>query len=758
MKTFKNLRTNSIFGYVRPMYPHPFTKTTILLFHHVTIFNVNLLTTFPLHAQIGFQSPGTPVMEGIIDFHHDLMFFLLYILGFVVWFLCIIGYSYYNRFPSTRDLNLLIYKHHINFIRVPSKQNHHLWLEIIWTVIPALILISIVLPSFALIYSMDEFLLRPRVTLKAIGNQWYWTYNLGCSLSAQESPISETDEVIEMGGVDPDGNKKKPDLVGSYTVAEAEDLRRIFRLSLEVYFLQRVYNNPIHTLLPTLILLENPELDNSILQEIRDFAKLNRFLSDRWIMYEELKAVAPAFMDVYPLTFPFQHSFTSYCLDCLYKFRPEDLDKLFTEYELLTIVDEAAAEEMKNTIDFAIDCLILACATDPESSGLDEEDIQILAQFINDAYVENIMIEQARDCIKEDLKAMFIAEHVNKMSQNFYELLSDSPEIGTSTLYTLSLDDDGFIKFALHGLLVEQDIFLHPGNKETIYKMFKKEGVVLAREDLDLVYTLLLDTLGGIAKDKEALQLLLNNVFSDGSNENLEDFVNYYDQLMLGYCAKLLNVELPGNPIDRFDFSPSLQAHICSTLELGLLVKDASSSEVGGDDTDFGCTACVVDSEPAVEARRHFALKFDSYMLPTDMLERGHLRLLEVDKRVVLPTRTGIRLLVSSYDVLHSWAVPAFGIKLDGCPGRLNQTFIYIKNEGLYYGQCSEICGVNHAFMPIVIKAVDPEEFNFWLLRRIEVFNALTEAMDKHKLKMNSTDVLNTDISDIASIADNNED
>ena len=86
-------------------------------------------------------------------------------------------------------------------------------------------------------------------------------------------------------------------------------------------------------------------------------------------------------------------------------------------------------------------------------------------------------------------------------------------------------------------------------------------------------------------------------------------------------------------------------------------------------------------------------------------------RLLEVDNRVVLPTRTHIRLLITSADVLHSWAVPSFGIKVDACPGRLNQASLFIKRPGLFFGQCSEICGVNHGFMPIVICATSKEVF-----------------------------------------------
>jgi cytochrome c oxidase subunit 2 len=96
----------------------------------------------------------------------------------------------------------------------------------------------------------------------------------------------------------------------------------------------------------------------------------------------------------------------------------------------------------------------------------------------------------------------------------------------------------------------------------------------------------------------------------------------------------------------------------------------------------------------------------DSTLVLEEDLRQGDYRLLETDNHIVLPSHTHIRLLVTASDVLHSWAVPSFGIKLDACPGRLNQTDLYIKRAGIYYGQCSEICGVNHGFMPITIEVL----------------------------------------------------
>jgi len=108
-------------------------------------------------------------------------------------------------------------------------------------------------------------------------------------------------------------------------------------------------------------------------------------------------------------------------------------------------------------------------------------------------------------------------------------------------------------------------------------------------------------------------------------------------------------------------------------------------------------------------------IEFDSYMIPTSDLESGDFRLLEVDHRVVLPVGTDIRVLVTSADVIHSWTVPSLGVKADAIPGRLNQLSFCIKYPGIFYGQCSEICGANHSFMPIVVEAVPLDNFISWV-------------------------------------------
>lgn len=122
-------------------------------------------------------------------------------------------------------------------------------------------------------------------------------------------------------------------------------------------------------------------------------------------------------------------------------------------------------------------------------------------------------------------------------------------------------------------------------------------------------------------------------------------------------------------------------------------------------------------------------LEFDSYIIPTNELELNGFRLLDVDNRVVLPINNQIRILVTATDVLHSWTVPSLGVKVDATPGRLNQLNFLINRPGLFFGQCSEICGANHRFMPIVIESIPINFFIKWI-------TSITNSLDDWKQVM----------------------
>lgn len=114
----------------------------------------------------------------------------------------------------------------------------------------------------------------------------------------------------------------------------------------------------------------------------------------------------------------------------------------------------------------------------------------------------------------------------------------------------------------------------------------------------------------------------------------------------------------------------------------------------------------------------HGNFTFDALMIPDSDLKPGQPRLLATDTVIVVPVDTKVRLLTTSEDVIHAWAMPAFGVKVDAVPGRINESWFQVAREGTYYGQCSELCGVNHGFMPIQIEAVSKEKFAAWVAEK----------------------------------------
>jgi len=127
-------------------------------------------------------------------------------------------------------------------------------------------------------------------------------------------------------------------------------------------------------------------------------------------------------------------------------------------------------------------------------------------------------------------------------------------------------------------------------------------------------------------------------------------------------------------------------------------------------------------------------ISFNSIMIPDDQLKPGQPRLLSVDNEVVVPVGANVVVSLKSNDVIHDWAVPSFGVKLDAVPGRLQQTWFRAEKEGWFYGQCSELCGRNHAFMPIAVRVVSQDEYDEWVASKksasIDTENKLASARD----------------------------
>nr|ARJ63900.1 cytochrome c oxidase subunit II [Phylloscopus burkii] len=213
--------------------------------------------------------------------------------------------------------------------------------------------------------------------------------------------------------------------------------------------------------------------------------------------------------------------------------------------------------------------------------------------------------------------------------------------------------------------------------------------------------------------------------FQDASSPIMEELMQFHDHAMmvaLAICSLVLYLlttmltgKLSSNTVDAQVIElvwTILPAAVLITLALPSLWILYMMDEINEPDLTL----------KAIDHRWYWTyeytdfkdLTFDSYMIPTTDLPLGHFQLLEVDHRVIVPTRSTVRVIVTAGDVLHSWAVPSLGVKTDAIPERLNQTSFLASRPGVYYSQCSEICGENHSSMPIVVESVPLAYFENW--------------------------------------------
>nr|AHK23156.1 cytochrome oxidase subunit II [Campylorhamphus pusillus] len=213
--------------------------------------------------------------------------------------------------------------------------------------------------------------------------------------------------------------------------------------------------------------------------------------------------------------------------------------------------------------------------------------------------------------------------------------------------------------------------------------------------------------------------------FQDASSPIMEELVEFHDHalmvalaicsLVLYLLALMLMEKLSSNTVDAQEIElvwTILPAIVLIMLALPSLQILYMMDEI--DEPDLTLKAIGHQWYWSYEYTDFKDLTFDSYMIPTSDLSLGNFRLLEVDHRIVIPMESPIRVIVTADDVLHSWAVPSLGVKTDAIPGRLNQTSFIATRPGIFYGQCSEICGANHSFMPIVVESAPLNHFENW--------------------------------------------
>nr|AAG45617.1 cytochrome oxidase II [Muscigralla brevicauda] len=213
--------------------------------------------------------------------------------------------------------------------------------------------------------------------------------------------------------------------------------------------------------------------------------------------------------------------------------------------------------------------------------------------------------------------------------------------------------------------------------------------------------------------------------FQDASSPIMEELIEFHDHALmvaLAICSLVLYLltlmlveKLSSNTVDAQEVElvwTILPAIVLIMLALPSLQILYMMDEI--DEPDLTLKAIGHQWYWTYEYTDFKDLSFDSYMLPTTELPLGHFRLLEVDHRIVIPMESPIRVIVTADDVLHSWAIPSLGVKTDAIPGRLNQTSFITTRPGIFYGQCSEICGANHSFMPIVVESAPLTHFESW--------------------------------------------
>nr|AAD56495.1 cytochrome oxidase II [Neomorphus geoffroyi] len=213
--------------------------------------------------------------------------------------------------------------------------------------------------------------------------------------------------------------------------------------------------------------------------------------------------------------------------------------------------------------------------------------------------------------------------------------------------------------------------------------------------------------------------------FQDASSPIMEELVEFHDHALmvaLAICSLVLYIltlmlmeKLSSNTVDAQEVEliwTILPAIVLILLALPSLKILYMMDEI--DEPDLTLKAIGHQWYWTYEYTDFKDLTFDSYMTPTTELLPGHFRLLEVDHRVIVPMESHVRIIVTAGDVLHSWAIPTLGVKTDAIPGRLNQTSFITTRPGVFYGQCSEICGANYSYMPIVVESTPLTYFENW--------------------------------------------
>jgi len=644
--------------------------------------------------QWGFQDPATPIAEGIIDFHHDLIFLLFLISGIV----------FYALFEI-----ILVNRSSIN--EIPSKTIEHQLLEIIWTVIPIIILMLIALPSYALLYSLEE-LKNPVLTTKVCGHQWYWTYEYNDKIKTNKELYFFYNEFLDQ--IQKQNNVKKTVLPEQNLTQISEDI--INNLSLNL-------NKNIFDELNTLLYIcERNVKRNNAAEKIEDMVfetvfdlivkKLQleiRVIKDnRFFTWNEIKALEAAE--------DWLHWATKYDAQ---KYNFEKTEHLLSNEESLTIAkwgNEVRIYQLNKVLETLSELKrtkinIIKDLFNTEIFDIIGYNNMMLCihnifflRLIKDLQLENenlIFDFNTAEEIRDQIQLNLITNILDNIGKNI-----STPKIIDDLINTIQQTENNIMimqlrtgdvqklnehLYAFLNYILEETI-----NNNKIVENDKTEALVLQLKDLFF----------NIVKN-------YSNFISKNSNNN-DNFNEFYNQVIASGDLMIENIDSLIKKKENI-----LEQDLDIALEKSIKKVIPNSFNNNNTNKTINTIKTMYDFAliPLFNIFEYNkkGIKYDSYIVNEQNLIKGSYRMLETDMPLVFGIKQHIRLLITSSDVLHSFAVPALGIKMDACPGRLNQLEFFLRRKGRFYGQCSEICGINHSFMPITVIGINYEDFKQYI-------------------------------------------
>lgn len=783
--------------------------------------------------QIGFQKPGAMAMNSIIDLHHDIMLVMIFIVVFITYLL--IRAVYLFGYDSSRTANRI---------------KHYTVLEVIWTTIPAVILSGIALPSFSLLYSMDN-VIDPKLTVKVIGHQWYWSYESAGTESqdnlfrfnALYKNFVQIAKFYDETLLNPIKSVKLTEVSASVFLQElllrdltcgCRDIEPYLNFFSELKKYYEVYNNNDVALNELSLKPSEPVVDDNLVNKrLHTATETCRVCSDGDELYfvskkktsvDNLENVASTLSEFDVLDTNINSGIIEVnSLDAVYNevdvvADANDITNVTSKADILIDADDKCVDcgECYEVDEYAgnlecvdnryvtVDGLVVVSDINPTvdltsitsvSSGSDVVDV---VNFINLVDVVNIKINAP---VLEMANAAFpdldvAGKSIDKKMNTFCKM---SPKITAEMVYERAehkqlqyyfpiaqrylINSETLVRLAHHvfftdsqdlsdvsDILQADPLLLDSNFGKRLLDILDNTLISGTIDYFDYTRKLTKDVIfsGPLTEWKstntynEYIYNEANNIIGKyepypGLHEN-DESIHFFTKSSDPCCGPFpfrCALTAPDLHPPRHNIQIRWSSETVPVYYIPNVTTDIKSSKItpfptsvysvssmltpeGYIDYGFDYDSCLV-SDSILDKHRDkvrkgfntpLKYKYTSYTIPkhkhaSDLNYSGWFRLLDVDNRLVLPKETNIRFLITSADVIHSWAIPSLGIKLDACPGRLNEITTYIFREGVYYGQCSEICGLNHGFMPISVQVTTDVKYKEWFVSvaNAEIYN-----------------------------------